>query len=273
MLAPVGGRMNPNRGKDRITPAALACVAATACHLWHQPLWASAAYVACGLAALCCVWLGGRVSRLWPRMAWVQVFFPVLGLVFAVAGLRAVWHAERLLSPHLEGRDVTVVGVVSALPQRTEDSLRFRLAIESAHWQGERVSLPPEILLGWYSGRWGFQEHGSAPDLKAGERWRMVVRLKQPHGQVNPNGFDFELWMWEQNLGATGYVRAGRADAPGATGRKTAGSRRPWPRACSAPGTKPQPRPGGIVLQWPHLRPPAVQGGRPGRRSSHPPAR
>ena len=214
MLAPVGGRMNPNRGKDRITPAALACVAATACHLWHQPLWASAAYVACGLAALCCVWLGGRVSRLWPRMAWVQVLFPVLGLVFAVAGLRAVWHVERLLSPHLEGRDVTVVGVVSALPQRTEDSLRFRLAIESAHWQGERVSLPPEVLLGWYSGRWGFQEHGSAPDLRAGERWRMVVRLKQPHGQVNPHGFDFELWMWEQNLGATGYVRAGRADAP-----------------------------------------------------------
>ena len=63
--------MNPNRGKDRITPAALACVAATACHLWHQPLWASAADVACGLAALCCVWLGGRVSRLWPRMAGV----------------------------------------------------------------------------------------------------------------------------------------------------------------------------------------------------------
>jgi ComEC/Rec2-related protein len=42
----------------------------------------------------------------------------------------------------------------------------------------------------------------------------MVVRLKQPHGQVNPHGFDFELWMWGQGLGATGYVRAGRHDPP-----------------------------------------------------------
>jgi competence protein ComEC len=126
------------------------------------------------------------------------VFFSVWGLVFALAGLRAVWHAEQLLAPDLEGRDLSVVGVVSALPQRTEDSLRFRLAIESAHWQGQRVAVPPEVLLGWYAGRWGNQDHASIPALRAGDRWRMVVRLKQPHGQVNPHGFDFELWMWGQ---------------------------------------------------------------------------
>jgi competence protein ComEC len=48
--------------------------------------------------------------------------------------------------------------------------------------------------------------------LKAGERWRMTVRLKSPHGGSNPHGFDFELWLWEQGLQATGYVRAGPRD-------------------------------------------------------------
>ena len=169
--------MNPNRGSDRITPAALACVAASAAHLWHQPLWPLWTYALCaGMALVGLLW-GGRLLKRWPGTGWASVFFSVWGLVFALAGLRAVWHAEQLLAPDLEGRDLSVVGVVSALPQRTEDSLRFRLAIESAHLQGQRVAVPPEVLLGWYAGRWGHQDHASIPALRAGERWRMVVRL------------------------------------------------------------------------------------------------
>ena len=47
----------------------------------------------------------------------------------------------------------------------------------------------------------------------------MVARLKAPHGNVNPHGFDFELWLWEQGIAATGYVRAtpreaARGDGP-----------------------------------------------------------
>ena len=45
------------------------------------------------------------------------------------------------------------------------------------------------------------------PTLHAGERWDLVVRLKRPHGTVNPNGFDVEAWLLENNLRATGYVR------------------------------------------------------------------
>ena len=42
----------------------------------------------------------------------------------------------------------------------------------------------------------------------------MNVRLKAPHGNSNPHGFDYELWLWEQGLQATGYVRAGPSDPP-----------------------------------------------------------
>jgi competence protein ComEC len=40
-----------------------------------------------------------------------------------------------------------------------------------------------------------------------GERWLMTVRLRRPHGNVNPNGFDYEAWLLERGIGATGYVR------------------------------------------------------------------
>jgi len=75
--------------------------------------------------------------------------------------------------------------------------------------EGADVRLPPRVYLGWYSNETG----ASTPDLQAGERWRATVRLKAPHGHVNPHGFDYELWLWEQGIQATGYVRAGVRDA------------------------------------------------------------
>jgi competence protein ComEC len=50
--------------------------------------------------------------------------------------------------------------------------------------------------------------------LRAGDNWQMTVRLKAPHGNSNPSGFDYELWLWEQGIQATGYVRTSQNDAP-----------------------------------------------------------
>jgi competence protein ComEC len=47
--------------------------------------------------------------------------------------------------------------------------------------------------------------------LRAGQRWRFTVRLRRPHGNYNPHGFDVERWLLERDLRANGYVRL---DAP-----------------------------------------------------------
>jgi competence protein ComEC len=31
--------------------------------------------------------------------------------------------------------------------------------------------------------------------------------MKKPHGFMNPGGFDYESWLFRQNIQATGYVR------------------------------------------------------------------
>ena len=51
-----------------------------------------------------------------------------------------------------------------------------------------------------------------------GERWRFTVRLRRPHGNVNPHGFDYEAWLLERGIGATGYVRTAGTSAPALAG-------------------------------------------------------
>jgi len=142
---------------------------------------------------------------------------------FAWTGGRAAWFDAERLDPALEGRDVQIVGVMRQMTQSNPMGLRFRLELESATLDRQAVRLPPRIDLGWYRGmaprsaptdlgEWDLQKQPQA--MAPGERWRMTVRVKAPHGSLNFQGFDYELWLWEQGVQATGYVRAGARDAP-----------------------------------------------------------
>ena len=202
-----------------IFPALLALVLGTALQLQQATLWAGAVYAGgTGLALLLLLGQALRPVALGLRTLVVVMGMALLG--FALTGWRASSFLEQALSPTLEGRDITVVGVVTAMPQRHEGGLRFRLAVERAQWNGQVVQLPARLDLGWYKavrgGSGPVDEAQRAPaTLTAGDRWQMTVRLKAPHGGRNPHGFDFELWLWEQGVQATGYVRAGpKNEAP-----------------------------------------------------------
>src|SRR5438067_6578629 len=108
------------------------------------------------------------------------------------------------LASDLEGRDIAVVGVVSALPALMEHGVRFELDVESA--EGEQ-RLPGKLLISWYRTA-GDEDAAPGAMVHAGERWAFTVRLRRPHGLVNPHGFDYEAWLLERGIGATGYVRA-----------------------------------------------------------------
>ena len=137
---------------------------------------------------------------------------------WGLTGLRALLFVSQALNPALEGRDVLVTGVVADMPQFTEAGLRLRLATEGAELDGQVVQVPALMDVGWYTSAYNAQAQipelqRPPPDVRAGQRWRMQLRLKVPHGSVNPQGFDYELYLWEQGVQATGYVRA-TASAP-----------------------------------------------------------
>jgi len=126
------------------------------------------------------------------------------------ASLIAITGMAQPLAPELEERDLTLTGVVTSLPANAEYGVRFQFQIEQVLTPGVAIGrLPKKILLNWYSNTADDANiTQSIPAVQPGERWQFNVRLKRPHGLANPCGFDYEVWMLEQGLGATGSIRS-----------------------------------------------------------------
>ena len=112
--------------------------------------------------------------------------------------------ADRL-APEWEGRDIELSGVVASLPQVSERGVRFEFDV--ARVMTPLAQVPRHITLTWYSEAEASAAIAPAPP-RPGERWQLSVRLRRPHGLANPDGFDFEAWLLERGIRATGYVRA-----------------------------------------------------------------
>ncbi|MFA7632064.1 MAG: DNA internalization-related competence protein ComEC/Rec2 [Thiohalomonadaceae bacterium] len=139
-----------------------------------------------------CFWRAQTLSRL---LAW------------SVAGFLWAWlHAGLVLAQslpaELEGKDLLLEGLVASLPEVNTERSRFIFSVENMHYQGKSWPSPGNVRLAWYRG---------FPELEAGQRWRLQVRLKRPHGFANPGVYDYEAWLFTQRIRATGYVRAGES--------------------------------------------------------------
>ena len=191
---------------------ALGWLGGVALQLQQPALWPVAQALAAAVGAL----LGAGLVWRWRRHAAGAVLLALCAALFGFASttLRAAQQLEDRLQPALEGLDIVVTGVVAELPRDGVTGIRFVLDSESAMLRGAPVRVPQSLALGWY--RAPDEDSllgGPGEALRAGQRWRFTVRLKQPHGSLNPHGFDVELWMFERGLGASGTVRV-RPDAP-----------------------------------------------------------
>lgn len=138
--------------------------------------------------------------------------------VLALAGwlgfLWANWCA--VLSQHeslpvtWEKRDLQLTGVIENLPSYSEQGIRFNFKVEMVSNLVRPDWFPEHIVLFWK-----IQTDGSLSEslkredypIKPGQRWQLATRLQRPHGNANPLGFDYEVWLLEQGIRATGAVR------------------------------------------------------------------
>lgn len=137
-----------------------------------------------------CLFLAFRM----PILSWPMWF--ICGVLWGV--FRADMTLQNNISAELEGKHLTLEGVIASLPVELKGGHRFvfdvdRLIdehdIEHAH--------PGKVRLNWF---------GTYEKLVPGDRWRLRVKLKQPHGFMNPGGIDYEAWLFQQRIRATGYV-------------------------------------------------------------------
>lgn len=136
------------------------------------------------------LWLKrSRMTPFWRRTT-------SLLLAFAMGALWCAWTADVLLrqwiDPELENLPLAVSGQVVGLPSASAGATHFEFLTESG-------LAPKRLRLGWYD---------SEVELQPGQQWRMTVKLKRPHGFANPGGFDYERWLFEKGVGATGSVVA-----------------------------------------------------------------
>ena len=129
----------------------------------------------------------------------------IIGIVYTslIAGQRL---ATRL-DESLVGQNLLVSGVVSNIPVVNGHIQRFIFDVEDMqvltsdsqqildYYSGS--SSPNRLRLNWYYGK----------VVNASEKWQFEVRLKPPHGFMNPAGFDYESWLFQQGIDATGYIR------------------------------------------------------------------
>jgi len=119
-----------------------------------------------------------------------------LGLLWVIA--HGLWYLSSELPDELIKQDILVNGKIATLPESDNLQTRFELDVISIKHQGQLVDGPKRIRLNWYS---------KTPEIHAGQQWQLIVRLKPAHGMQNPGGFDYEKWLFERGIRATGYVR------------------------------------------------------------------
>lgn len=134
--------------------------------------------------------------------------------LFLLFLIRAVsWGQAQLqqrVDPLFESRDIIVEGVVDGLPEDQGRRQRFDFAVTSAYLPDGLgpIDFPSRIRLSDYRPVQRLtSDAGGLPVVVGGQGWRLLVRVKRPHGFANPGGFDYELWLLSRGIGGTGYVR------------------------------------------------------------------
>lgn len=109
----------------------------------------------------------------------------------------ALFTAYRVLAwelpQNLEGKNLVITGQVVTLPEQRSGFTKFVFATKTI--AAKKVTT--RIMLNWSAVNW---------NLRIGDEWQLQVRLKRPHGMMNSGGFDFEQYLFEHEIRATGYV-------------------------------------------------------------------
>ena len=141
-----------------------------------------------------------------------------------LAFMLGAWRAEIRLAQALpeawEGRDIRLTGRVASLPIATmgmagASGWRFEFEVERAldgslpRDRAQAVTVPARLMLAWYAQDQDEAGASRAAAWEPGSRWELLARLRRPHGLANPHAFDFELWLFEQDLRASGVIRPG----------------------------------------------------------------
>jgi competence protein ComEC len=126
-------------------------------------------------------------------------YFKII-FIFLLGFTWCLFYAHQILDwslpKSLEGKYIPITGYISSLPQIEQYCEKFTIATDHINNKPQRT----KIQLSWYN---------DYPEIQIGDKWQLSVKLKRPHGSMNPGGFDYEKYLFQNKIRATGYVKSG----------------------------------------------------------------
>lgn len=122
---------------------------------------------------------------------WLVCFF-ILGLVWA--SIFGILRLADQLPDNYQNTIINIKGYIASIPERKDHFSSFEFVLDSP-----LQHFPKKLKLSWYYPQ---------QTIRAGQAWQFSVKLKQAHGQLNPGGFDYEAWLFANNIGATALVQS-----------------------------------------------------------------
>lgn len=124
-----------------------------------------------------------------------------IGIAFILGMAWCIYRASELIAPlpeHYCNQPISVTGTIISVPEIKVGRIQFEYLIDSIY---KIPCKPMRILMSEYN----YKNQIFLP-VKIGERWQLAVRLKQPRGFWNPGSFDYEAWLLQRGIKATGIV-------------------------------------------------------------------
>ena len=139
----------------------------------------------------------GIVGLLCLKKHWLAL----LGIVTSIAWMASVGHCLLLMQPEpaIYSSPVEVSGSVLSIQTPTQNTFNFQMTRwrpkGGSRWQRETH----KIRLSWRHPEFTVQQ---------GQTLQLLVKLKPRWGLANEAGFDYQKWLFAQNIAATGYVKS-----------------------------------------------------------------
>lgn len=155
--------------------------------------------------------LGCLKTGLYQRTSARQITRIIITLLWG--GLFAFWwglchfYLTPVLPQDFLETKVELTGEIVELPQydqtlsgKNKVSLFLKVDSLQTNNQSQNWSLiRPKVRINWYSNH-------SFPQLSPGDTWHFTAKLKTIHTSMNPGGFDYESYQFQNGVQASGYV-------------------------------------------------------------------
>jgi len=146
---------------------------------------------------------GAVICAAWTFIKWLRL--PILAFLAGALLVQITQYSviSRQLEPAQSNIVLTLVGEVISIPKQQSARTRFIFLVDKS-LSSELPIKARRLSLTWYG--------SSAKVLRAGQQWRLRVKLAPMKSITNPGSFDFSGWLFQQRIHATGFVTTSKTN-------------------------------------------------------------